>query len=81
MSTGIDYRTGLPVPENLRGKLYSPRDLLDAKLAADCAPVAEMMADMEARAAVRIAAAKASIALQIAELEDGSSSVAQKVAA
>lgn len=73
----IDFRTGLPVPANLSGKLYSVHDLLAPKLAADEAPIIAARAEQKARTAAIIAAARASIQAQCAAL----ASPALKIAA
>ena len=72
-----DFRTGLPVPASLSGKLYSPCDLFAPKLAADEAPIIAARAEMKARSAAIIAAARASIEAQCAAL----ASPALKIAA
>lgn len=64
----LDYRTGLPVPASLSGKLYSVHDLFAPKLAADEAPIIAARAEQKARSAAIIAAARASIEAQCAAL-------------
>lgn len=65
----IDYRSGLPVPASLSGKLYSVRDLFEPKLAADEAPVIAAQSEAKARNAAAIAASKALITANFAEFE------------
>ncbi len=57
----------LQVPDHLKGKLYSPRDLLEHNIALQEAGLAEAMEARSARDASEIAALKAVIAAKAAD--------------